>query len=171
MKKLLSAAAIALAAISLQAGPEGYFMVSVLSPGELPAPAYSIYGGRLSLIYGECRELYGLDVGVTGYVRERLCGAQVNGLWSGVGTDMAGLQIGLVNTVEGYLAGCQVGLMNFTGDFYGCQIGLSNVADEMNGCQIGLVNVADALYGCQIGLLNFADNRSLTFWPFIGLGW
>lgn len=172
MKKILFAAAIALSIASLRAGTEGYVMLSVCSPGQLPAPTSSIYGGRLSLIYGECHELYGLDLGVTGYVRERLCGAQLNGLWSGVGTDMAGLQVGAVNTVDGYGAGLQVGAMNFLTELYGCQIGLSNVAfRDVYGCQIGLVNVADSLYGCQIGLLNFCTDRNWSFWPIINIGW
>ena len=172
MKKILFAAAIAMSAVSLRASTEGYFMLSVCSPGQLPAPTSSIYGGRLSLIYGECHELYGLDLGLTGYVRERLNGAQLNGLWSGVGTDMAGLQVGFVNTVDGYVAGLQAGAFNFCRDLFGCQVALSNVAfEDMYGCQIGLVNVADRLYGCQLGLLNFATDRSWSFWPFINIGW
>ena len=143
MKKILFAVAIALAAVSLRAEADGYFMLSVFSPGQLPTPSSTIHGGRLSLIYGECHELYGLDLGVAGGVREYMAGAQLNAIWNGVGTDMAGVQIGLVNTAEGYLA----------------------------GCQIGLVNVTDSLYGCQIGLLNFATSRDWSFWPFINIGW
>ena len=157
MKKILIAAVIALAAVSLRAEADGYFMLSVFSPGQLPAPSSTIYGGRLSLIYGDCHELYGVDFGVTGAVRERMNGAQFNLLWNGVGTDMGGFQLGVANTVEGYFAGLQLGLVS--------------VADELYGCQIGLVNVATHLYGCQIGLLNFATDREWTFWPFINIGW
>ena len=172
MKKILFAAAVAMSVASLRASTDGYVMLSVCSPGQLPAPTSSIYGGRLSLIYGECHELYGLDLSLTGYVRERMCGAQLNGFWSGVGTDMAGLQCGVVNTVDGYIAGLQLGVMNFTRDLYGCQISLSNVAfEDVYGCQIGLVNVADSLYGCQLGLLNFSTARDLSFLPFINIGW
>ena len=98
-----------------------------------------------------------MDFGATGSVRERMNGAQLNLFWNGVGTDMAGFQCGVANTVEGYFAGLQLGLVN--------------VADELYGCQIGLVNVATHLYGCQIGLLNFATDREWTFWPFINIGW
>ena len=157
MKKILFAAVIALAAVSLRAEPDGYFMLSVFSPGQLPAPSSTIYGGRLSLIYGDCHELYGVDFGVTGSVREHMDGAQLNLFWNGVGTDMAGFQLGVANTVEGYFAGLQLGLVS--------------VADELYGCQIGLVNVTTHLYGCQIGLLNFATDREWTFWPFINIGW
>ncbi len=143
MKKILFALAIALAAVSLRADADGYFMLSVFSPGQLPTPTSSIYGGRLSLIYGECHELYGLDLGVAGYVRERMCGAQLGAIWNGIGTDVAGVQIGLVNTAEGDAA----------------------------GLQLGLVNVADHLYGCQLGLVNVVTDRDWTFWPFINIGW
>ena len=171
MKKILIAAVIAFAAVSLRADADGYVMLSVFSPGQLPAPTSSICGGRLSLIYGECHELFGLDLGVAGYARERVYGAQFNLLWNGVGTDMAGFQCGLVNTVEGYFAGLQLGLFDFSGDLYGCQLGLANSAAAVYGCQIGLVNVAEDLYGCQLGLLNFATDRDWTFWPFINVGW
>ena len=143
MKKVLFAVAIVLAAVSLRADADGYLMLSVFSPGELPTPSSSIYGGRLSLIYGECHELYGLDLGVAGYMRERLCGAQLNAVWNGVGTDVAGCQLGLVNTAEGDAA----------------------------GLQLGLVNVADHLYGCQLGLVNIVTDRACTVWPFINIGW
>ena len=157
MKKILIAAVIAFAAVSLRADADGYFMLSVFSPGQLPPASSTIYGARLSLIYGDCHELYGVDFGATGSVRERMNGAQLNLFWNGVGTDMAGFQCGVANTVEGYFAGLQLGLVN--------------VADELYGCQIGLVNVTTHLYGCQIGLLNFATDRAWTFWPFINIGW
>ena len=157
MKKILIAAVIAFAAVSLRADADGYFMLSVFSPGQLPPPSSTIHGGRLSLVYGDCHELYGVDFGAAGSVRERMNGAQFNVFWNGVGTDMAGLQLGMVNTVEGYFAGLQLGLVS--------------VDEELYGCQIGLVNVTTHLYGCQIGLLNFATDRAWTFWPFINIGW
>ena len=143
MKKILFVFAVALAAVSLRADADGYFMLSVFSPGQLPTPSSSIYGGRLSLVYGECHELCGLDLGLSGYVRERMCGVQLEAVWNGVGTDMDGLQLGLLNTVEG----------------------------DLSGLQLGLVNVADRLYGCQIGLVNIVQDRDWTFWPFINIGW
>ena len=143
MKKILCAVAIALGAFSLHADADGYLMLSVFSPGQLPAPSSSITGGRLSLIYGECHELYGLDLGVAGYVREHAIGVQLAAIWNGVGTDMDGLQVGLLNTVEG----------------------------DLSGLQLGLVNIADRLYGCQIGLVNIVQDRDWTVFPFISIGW
>ncbi len=157
MKKVLCAVMVALAAVALRADTDGNLMLAVFSPGELPTPTSSIYGGRLSLVYGECHEFYGLDLGVAGYVRDRASGVQLNACWNGVGTDMAGLQIGLINSVEGYFAGAQVGL--------------ANVSTTLYGCQIGLVNVTDRLYGCQIGLANLAMDRRWSFWPIINIGW
>ena len=45
MKKILFAAAIVLAAVSLRADADGYFMLSVFSPGQLPAPYPSSRSG------------------------------------------------------------------------------------------------------------------------------
>ena len=157
MKKIMIVAAIAFAAVSLRADADGYLMLSVFSPGQLPEPSSTICGGRLSLIYGDCHELYGLDLGTAGSVREYMGGAQLNLLWNDVGTDFGGLQCGVVNSVEGYAAGLQLGLVNVSGDLY--------------GCQLGLVNVTENLYGCQLGLLNFTTSRDWTFWPFINIGW
>ncbi len=171
MKKILFAAVIAFAAVSLRADADGYFMLSVFSPGQLPAPSSTIYGGRLSLIYGDCHELYGVDFGITGSVREHMDGAQFNLFWNGIGTDMAGFQLGVANTVEGYFAGWQLGLVNVSDELYGCQLGLVDVASAVYGCQLGLVNVTTHLYGCQLGLLNFSTDRAWTFWPFINIGW
>ena len=157
MKKVLSVLAMVLVAVALRADTDGNFMLAVFSPGELPMPTSSIHGGRLSLIYGECHEFYGLDVGIAGYARDSAAGVQLNACWNGVGTDVAGLQIGLANTVEGHL--------------FGLQAGVVNTASTVYGCQIGLVNVSDRLYGCQIGLANFTLDRSWSFWPIINVGW
>ncbi|MDY5597837.1 MAG: hypothetical protein SPG40_10145 [Kiritimatiellia bacterium] len=157
MKKVLGAALIAIFATVLHADTDGNFMLAIFSPGELPMPTSSIYGARLSLIYGECHEFYGLDLGVAGYARDSATGVQLDACWNGVGTDMAGLQAGLANTVEGHL--------------YGLQVGLANAASTVYGCQIGLVNISDRLYGCQIGLANFTLERPWSFWPIINVGW
>ena len=50
MKKILFVAAVALAAVSIRAEADGYMMLSVCSPGQLPAPSDTIHGGRLSFI-------------------------------------------------------------------------------------------------------------------------
>lgn len=185
MRKILVATSVLLAAISLRAGMDGYLMLSVFSPGQLPSPAYSVYGGRLSLIYGDCQELYGLDVGVAGAVQESAYGIQVNAVWNGVDVDMSGAQIALLNTVSanafglqagildisGEMTGCQLGLLDFSDDCYGAQLGLFaksrdlhgfqlallDMADDVKGCQLGVFNAADDFRGCQLGVFNVAD--------------
>ena len=172
MKKILSVLTSVFMAAQLQAGLYGNFQLAVFAPGEMPAPSYTINGARLSLIYGDCHELNGIDVGTVGSVRERLCGLQVNALWSDVGTDAYGLQIGCVNNVTGDAGALQIALLNLVGDLHGCQIGLANVAsNDAVGCQVGLFNYTDNLYGCQIGLINYVDSRSCCIMPIINIGW
>lgn len=200
MKKILFAAYVFTAAFSLHASSDGYFMLSVFSPGQLPSSAYSIRGGRLSLVWGDCHEFYGVDTGVAGTTQESAYGLQANAVWTDVDADMFGAQIGgLINTVKGTafgfqsaacnwsgeLAGCQLGLlnvadgsygcqlggMNVADDFYGCQLGVANVADDLYGCQIGVVNVADKLYGCQLGAFNVVTTRDCPVWIILNVGW
>ena len=71
-------------------------MLSLLSPVEWPSPQSDVGGFRLSLLYGECRDFAGLDIGLIG------CATG----------DFAGLSVGGVNVVSRRLAGLQVGLLN-----------------------------------------------------------
>ena len=172
MKKVLSALATIFVAAQLHAGLDGYFQLAMFAPGEMPAPSYTINGARLSLIYGDCHELNGLDVSVVGSVRERMCGLQLGALWNDVGTDAYGLQIGCVNDVAGDIEGLQIALLNIGGILHGCQIGLANFTNtDAVGCQIGIFNYTDNLYGCQIGLINYVDSRSCCVLPIINIGW
>lgn len=172
MKKVLFALLAVFSVAQLHAGLDGYFQLAVFSPGELPAPSYTIRGARLSLIYGECHEFYGFDVSMVGSVRERMCGAQTGVLWNDVGTDAYGLQIGCVNNVEGMFSGVQIGLVNAATDFYGYQVGLYNYAwNSAYGVQWGLFNWAENLYGWQVGLVNSHTSRSWYVWPLINFGW
>ena len=159
MKKILVAASVLVAAFSLRASLDGYFMLAGCSQGQLPSPAYTIYGGRLSMIYGDCHEFYGLDVGIAGTVQESAYGLSVNAVWSGVDADMYGAQVGgLMNTVKGSVFGLQSGVYNWSGELFGCQIGLINLSDDCYGTQIGVYNGSYNLYGTQIGYWNMADD-------------
>ncbi len=158
MRKILVVASILAATFSLRASLDGYFMLSVFSQGQLPSPAYSIYGGRVSLIYGDCQELYGLDVGVAGRIQESVYGLQINGLYSGVDADMIGAQIGLLNMVDGNVIGTQIGALNTSADFEGLQVGLLNLTDDFAGFQLGIYNSTRNFYGLQLGLIDLADN-------------
>lgn len=159
MKKLLTALMILAAAATLKAGTDGYVMLSVFSPGQIPIAATSLDGVRLNLLYGECQNLNGLDVGVVGRVRENVNGLQV-GAVNAVGADVAGVQLGLVNLVEADFAGFQCALWN-------------EVGAAATGFQLGLVNRATVLEGLQVGLVNFIGEPQTTCGclPIVNFGW
>lgn len=158
MKKILCAAAFAVFATVLRGEPDGHFMLSFFSPGELPVPTSSIAGARLSLVYGECHEFAGIDVGLAGFVRDGSAALHLNAFWNGVGTDLYGVQLGLANTVEGTLTGFQGGLFGMASGLEGWQLGLANVADQAEGVQTGLANFADDFSGIQIGLVGSTED-------------
>ena len=169
MKKILIAALIACTAVSLRAEADGYVMLSGITPGQLPAPSSAIHGGRLSLIYGECRELYGLDIGVSGYVRERMYGAQFGLIFNYVDI-VAGYQMSLANYAEHEFYGLQLGAWNHAAEGYGMQFGIVNTAGYFSGFQLGLFNWADDLDGLQIGLVNVVADQAVPVLPFINIG-
>lgn len=171
MKKMLTFAVVCAAVLSLKANIDGYFMLSMFSPGQIPVPMTHIKGGRVSVFYGECQELIGFDIGAVGRVRERMYGVQA-GLAHIVGTDMRGLQVGLLDLAESELEGVQIGLWNdIAGKGYGMQLGVYNQGTEFSGLQIGLVNNVDMLSGCQIGLVNIASRHKCPVLPFVNVRW
>jgi len=157
MKKLLAAVLLCVSAFSLKANVDGYFMLSVFSPGQLPVPMTHLYGGRVSFLYGECQELFGIDLGCVGRVRERMYGIHA-GVAQVVGTDAAGLQVGLLELDESDFDGLQIGLWN-------------DVSGTTRGLQIGLVNKTSTLAGCQIGLVNVCLNHRCPVLPFFNVRW
>jgi len=171
MKKLLASLFVLATAFALRANPDGYFMLALHSPGELPVPTSSINGGRLSVIYGDCQNINGLDLGLAGRVRERMNGAEFNLLYSYIGTEFNGFQAGIVNFDDADFAGFQLGGGNVASSAAGLQLGLVNTVGFMAGCQIGLFNWADSLDGCQIGLVNVVYDQTLYVLPFVNAGW
>jgi hypothetical protein len=160
MKKMIFAVAAALSMAQLHAGHDGYFQLSVFSPGELPSASSTIKGARLSLLCGQCEEFYGLDVSMVGFVSGSMYGAQPGVLWNDVGTDAYGLQVSCMNYVKGDFFGCGIALGNVTrSDACGFQCGVYNhVSGDMFGCQLGLGNVAVGnAYGFQGGIYNHAS--------------
>lgn len=159
MKKLLTALMVLAAAATLKADTQGYVMLSVFAPGQIPIAMTTLDGVRGSLIYGECQSLNGLDLGLVGRVRERANGLQINAC-SSVGTDAAGAQLGLINLVEADFSGFQLGLWN-------------DVGGVTKGFQLGIVNCAGHLAGGQLGLLNFIDDPAQKHrcLPIINWGW
>ena len=150
-------------------------------------------GMRLSLLYGDCRDFAGLDVGVVSRTSGSFDGVGVGGVnvangrmrgvqagfvnWSSCGgrdERSLGVQYGLANYAESFF-GLQDGYLNCAGDFSGVQCGsfvflCVNVAyGKVEGCQFGLLNYAQEMtYGVQIGLLNIiARNGLLPVLPLI----
>ena len=159
-------------------------MVSLVTPVQAPSREYDAKGFRLSLIYGDCRDFAGLDLGLAQRVAADFTGVAVGGAnmaggrirggqigivnWgSSAETDWprrsTGAQIGLVN-YAGSFCGLQDGLVNVTGDqFVGLQSGFVNCTGDLSGLQSGYyfafgVNVASgSVRGCQLGIVNYAQ--------------
>jgi hypothetical protein len=168
-----------------------------LVPGAQVAKTEStVVGIRVSGVYGENKNMIGLDVGILGNVTsDTFGGAAVAGLFNKTGKmavvtlfQVAGLTninsgkayiygfefAGLVNTVgdEGSIWGAQIaGLTNYAPktDVHGLQLGLVNRARKVHGFQIGAVNIADSLSGIQLGLLNI-NHHGIPFMPVINIG-
>lgn len=176
MKKLVLLAMFALAAAQSRASTDGYFMFSVFAPGQLPSYMTDVKGMRLSLIYGDCQTLTGLDVGLAGRVRERMYGAQV-AIYNRVGTDANGLQIALWNRIDSDFKGLEIGAANMVeGHTGGVALGLVNASETVSGVQIGLVNIAEVVKGVQIGLVNRISTQTCGDWqvwftPIFNAGW
>ena len=140
-------------------------MVSLVTPVQAPSYDYDVTGFRLSLIYGQCQEFTGLDIGIVDYA----------------GKDFTGIAIGGANLVEDRLYGGQIGPVNWNGNgatewarrSCGAQVGLLNYADTFTGLQEGFVNVANGMFmGLQSGFLNFAHDVSglqCGYWFLLGV--
>ena len=159
-------------------------MVSLVTPVQVPSRNYDVTGVRLSLIYGECREFTGLDIGIIDCTRRDFTGIAIGGA-NIAGGRLYGGQLGLVNWNSGGATdwarrstGVQFGLLNYADTFTGLQDGIANVANgRFMGLQSGFLNCAHNVYGlqcgfyfllgvnvssgslrgCQIGLVNFAN--------------
>lgn len=180
MKKLLAIALLTLSAAALRADMTAYFMFSVFSPGQLPTPSSDVHGVRMSLLYGECHSLNGLDLSLYGTTREYVNGLQLSGvnvvfsdvhgaqfglfnwveneftgfqgsLFANVADDLVGVQVGCVNTYSAFGDGVQAGLFNFAGE-----VGMGD--GDITGVQIGLSNAAAAISGVQLGLVNYTKS-------------
>lgn len=158
MKKLLTLVAAAMAFCSAYAEFDYFAQVVAWGGGQIPFSCNStIYGARLSLIHGDCHRLYGLDLGFSGRVRERMCGLQIAWGFNHVNW-MAGAELGIVNYVESDFSGFQLGGWNRGAAADGFQLGVVNTADDFAGFQCGFVNIADDMAGFQLGLWNDAED-------------
>ena len=159
-------------------------MVSLVTPVQAPSCDYDVTGFRLSLIYGECQEFTGLDIGIVDHARKDFTGVAIGGV-NIVGDRLYGGQLGLINwnsngatAWERRSSGVQLGLVNYAETFTGLQDGFVNIAHgtlmglqasafncahDVYGLQCGFyfllgVNMASgSLRGCQLGLVNYAN--------------
>ena len=170
--------------------------LGLVSPVQFPPQDYTITGARLSLLYGNHSNLYGLDLGLVGNITQqnfvgiglaggfnttlgttRIIGLQAAGVgnFNTKKLSVYGVQLALFtnyNMGEAEVFGLQLSAANLS-DFttiYGLQAGLYNKAKVVYGFQIGLVNVASSLHGVQIGLLNFNATGLFKVSPFLNAG-
>ena len=129
-----------------------------------------VVGLRLTLPYGECEGVTGVDLGFYGRCRY-FAGFQLNILRNEALDVMAGAQLGIYNSAgRADLSGLQVGLWNEARSMRGVQVGLINVADTVQGFQLGLINRAESMYGFQLGGVNVIRESELTFFPIMNIG-
>ncbi len=170
--------------------------VGLIKPVQFPPGDFSITGARLSLLWGQHRDLYGIDVGLLGNITEQtFTGLAVSGLFNATHgtttilglqlagltnintnkTNVYGLQLALLANYQeaaSTVVGVQMAVANFAAhtDIYGFQLGVYNKAQSVHGLQIGLVNSASDLHGLQIGLINFNDKGMFGVSPILNVG-
>ena len=170
--------------------------IDIIPPVQFPPADFSVTGLRASALWGDQRNMYGLDFGLLGNITQQdFVGVGVSGIFNlthgtttavglqfaGVAnvntskTSVYGLQAALLsnyNTAESKVVGLQFSLANisqFT-DIYGVQAGIYNRAKDVYGVQFGLVNVAENLHGLQIGLVNFNHKGPFAVSPILNVG-
>ena len=133
-------------------------MVSLVTPVQAPYSSYDVKGFRLSLLYGDCQDFTGLDVGVIDHTSGDFTGLAIGGI--NIADDcLCGVQLGLVNwngngnTAPGRRSvGVQFGAVNYADSFCGLQDGYLNVSSgAFRGMQYGFVNCAHDIFGAQSG--------------------
>ena len=95
-------------------------------PWAVPNEESSVYGLRFDLGWGEYADTYGLDAGVFSATGRDFGGISATVFGNTVGATMKGVQLGLVNIVDGGAYGVQIGAVNFAGDLHGLQVGFLN---------------------------------------------
>lgn len=170
--------------------------LAIVPPVQFPGHDFSIVGLRASVLWGNQRNVYGIDVGAVGNMTDgQNTGLSVSGLFNynkgattaillqGAGfgnfnvgkAQVYGVQLAGVmnqNRAESTIGGVQAALLNlgpYT-NIRGVQIGLYNRAHDVAGFQIGIVNETDFLHGIQIGLVNFYHQGTLSVAPILNVG-
>ena len=183
---LLPLFALALAVVAspcVRAEESHPVMLSLLNPVQWPSSQSDVGGFRLSLLYGECDDFAGLDIGLVGRATGDFRGLAIGGA-NIVSDRIVGLQVGLVNwnsnedeSSARRSIGVQYGFLNYADSFLGLQDGWINVSSgNVSGLQYGFLNCAcdvtgaqcgtllvagvnvasGSVSGCQIGIVNYA---------------
>jgi hypothetical protein len=170
--------------------------IGLMNPVMFPPDDFSITGVRLSLLFGNHRNIYGMDLGVLGNITQQdFDGIAISGLFNMTHgttkavitqfasvanfntnkTDVYGVQYATLinmNDAASSVNGLQIALANVAAytTISGFQVGLYNRALDIRGLQIGLVNVTDNLHGVQIGLINFNHKGTFVVSPILNAG-
>jgi hypothetical protein len=194
--KTLSVLTVA-SALAVSAHAEAFFQASLWAPEPQLVPATEDVSGVRLQVYGENRNVSGVDIGFAHSTTGDFVGyGGLFTLYNHVGGTTTGVQMGLVNYTEGEVLGWQSGWFNISSakviglqtalvnwndstsaDLSGVQIGFVNIAKHVYGVQFGFVNYAASLKGVQIGLWNQVDSRDWDqfdplpkVFPFINVG-
>lgn len=144
------------------------FMLSFVTPLQVPFRDFNVGGLRINAIYGECHDFDGLDLSLVGRATGHANGFQAALLANVVEGDGFGFQAGAVNYVKGEYAGLQIGLCaNYAEKAKALQIGFYNGAEHIEGMQIGVINTTRTMIGIQIGLVNVIQDNDVPFLPII----
>lgn len=194
--KTLSALTVA-GALAASAQAQAFFQASLWAPDLQVVPANEDVSGIRLQIYGQNRNVSGLDIGFAHSTTGDFVG--LGGLFTifnHVGGTTTGVQWGLVNHTTGEVTGWQAGFINLntakvkglqtglvnwndiaSADFSGLQLGFVNTAKHAYGVQFGFINYAETLKGVQIGLWNQVNSRDWgqfdplpKVFPFINIG-
>jgi hypothetical protein len=143
------------------------FMLSFVTPLQVPSRDFDVGGLRLNLVYGECHDFDGFDISTVGRATGHGNGLQTALLANIVDGDGFGLQVAPVNYVKGEYAGLQIGVANYIEKAKAFQIGFYNGAQHIEGCQIGVINTTRTMIGVQIGVVNVIQDNDVPFLPII----
>jgi hypothetical protein len=160
--KTLSVLTVA-STLAVAAQAQAVFQASLWAPDLQLVPASEDVSGIRLQVYGQNRNVKGLDIGFAHYTTGDFTG--LGGLWTlynRVDGTTTGVQWGLINYTQGEVKGWQSGWLNInTADLTGLQTGLISWNDiatsEVTGIQLGLVNTAKHVHGLQLGFVNYAE--------------
>jgi hypothetical protein len=141
------------------------FQVGIWDPIQLFRNERSVYGLGLNLIYGNNRNLVGLEVGFASNKRWMSAGLQVGAILNRVTGTARGLQVaGIINWVEGPFHGLQLSTINLGNGADGIQIGAANFnwrhgeESRVAGLQAGVLSLNSGhFYGLHLGGLSFMN--------------